>query len=160
MAKDTKEQENGASGNGHRQATAEEVAGFITRAFLDDPPPRTTVDVYVEEFARTGKGVSHARLQALTNEEAERFGWKVGKKDGDAVEPDNFGFRAKYIAECWIDPESGERIAQDDEWQKIARLRPKTVATLFKAATKLNTLLESDLEEEVAALGKTPAAVG
>ncbi|MBA2458721.1 MAG: hypothetical protein H0V43_07175 [Gemmatimonadales bacterium] len=143
-----------ASSNGHQAASAEEIAGFITRSMLEAPPARATSDVYVKEFDR------HARLQALTNEEAERFGVKVGKKDGDQVETDNVGFRAKYIAECWIDPDSGERVVQPEEWQLIARLRPQTVNTLFRAASKLNTLLESDLEEQVDTLKKTDAASG
>lgn len=128
--------------------------GFAKKPDLGARPPLAFEDVSVPEW---GGVVRVSEMVAVDRDAWEESCIKSEKgKDGKEKQSANLAnIRARLVAKCVVDPETGARMFSDAEADGLGRQSSKIIARLFDVAQRLNALTDSDVKE---LQGKSEAA--
>lgn len=130
------------------------MSGFAKKPDLGARPPLPFEDVSVPEW---GGMVRVSMMTAIDRDAWEESCVKTERgKDGKEKQAANLSnIRARLVARCVIDPESGARMFSDAEADALGKQSSKVIALLFDAAQRLNALTDADVKE---LQGKSEAA--
>jgi hypothetical protein len=86
-------------------------------------------------------GVVGIRVLTVGDRDAYENDWVLNKSKG--VE----NFRTKFLAKCLCNPETGERLFNDEEVSLLSKKSAKVMGRLWEQAMKHNALTEADVDE-------------
>lgn len=138
------------------------MSGFAKKPDLGSRPPLPFEDVSVPEW---GGLVRVSMMTAVDRDAWEESCVKTERgKDGSEKRSANLSnVRARLVAKCVIDPETGARMFTDAEADALGKQSSKVISILFDVAQRINALTDSDVKElqgksEAAPEGSSPSS--
>jgi hypothetical protein len=120
-------------------------------------------DLTFEDHQVPEWGGATVRVQAMTGTDRDAFEAKMvalkkgGQNDAKAVELRLTNFRSKVLVKCLHDPETGERVFEDNEAHKLGGKNAAVLDRLFDVAKRLSGMDEKAVEEAEGNSGTAPS---
>ena len=117
------------------------MGGYLTREAILAATSLPTEEVAVPEWGGT---VVVRAMDGVTRDEWES---STLARQGNVMVRNTVNIRAKLVALCVIDPETGERLFAPEDVDVLGKLSGAALARVFGVAARLGGLTDEDVEE-------------
>lgn len=115
---------------------------FLTKAEILAQDDLKFEDVQVPEW-----GGAWVRVRTLNGSERDRFEASTVVRSGKKVTTNFDNIRARLCLLCMVDPETGERLFQEEDTFPLGGKSAAALDRIFTVAQRLNGLRDEDVEE-------------
>jgi len=115
---------------------------FLTKAEILAQDDLKTEDVQVPEW-----GMAWVRVRTLNASERDHFEASTVVRNGKKTTTNFENIRARLCLLCMVDPETGERLFQEEDTFPLGGKSAAALDRIFTVAQRLNGLRDEDVEE-------------
>lgn len=128
--------------------------GYLSKSDILKADDVQTEDVAVPEWG--GK----VALRGLSGAEGDFYTKSLVRGKGKKATTDLTNMTAKLCAKCIVDPESGERLFNDQEVAELGRKSASALKRVFKVAARLSGLDDEEQDEILKNSESQSSAIG
>ena len=115
---------------------------YLNRAAILAQDDLRTEDIQVPEW-----GNAWVRVRSLNASERDHFEASTVQRNGKRVTTNLENIRARLCLLCLVDPETGERLFQDEDTYPLGGKSAAALDRIFTVAQRLNGLRDEDVDE-------------
>jgi hypothetical protein len=105
---------------------------------IDDLPRK---EVWVETWQ------TWVCMQGMTGAQRDAFEASIVERDGKSTKTNLQNLRARLVAACAVDPESGEPLFSQDQVRALGEKSAAALQTLFDVAKEFSGISDDDVDE-------------
>lgn len=115
---------------------------FLSKSDILNQDDLKTEDIQVPEW-----GDAWVRVRTLQANERDHFEASTVIRDGKKTRPNLENIRARLVLLCLVDPDTGERLFQEEDTFPLGGKSAAALDRIFTVCQRLNGLRDEDVDE-------------